>query len=89
MNAATRTRQPVGPCDRRILRIASTLESMAFTAGDGFKVTTSKSDAGLRDVTFPPHLLPVIENDLDRFVPPGRDSRLFPSVGDPARHPGD
>ena len=89
MNAATRTSHQAAHAIGEFLRIASTLESMAFTAGDGFNVTTPKSDAGLRDVTFPPHLLPVIENDLDRFVTSGRDSRLFPSVGDPARHLGD
>jgi len=55
-------------------------------AGDGFKVTTPKSDAGVRDVSIPPHLLPVIERHLDKHVGPGREALLFPSVGDPTRH---
>lgn len=33
---------------------------------DGFKVTTPKSDAGVRDVAIPPHLIPVIEAHLSR-----------------------
>lgn len=53
---------------------------------DGFQVTTPKSDAGIRDVTIPPHLIPVIEDHLTTYVKPGRDSLLFPSVTDPARH---
>jgi integrase len=53
---------------------------------DGFQVTTPKSDAGIRDVTIPPHLIPVIEHHLKTYVQPGRDSLLFPSVTDPARH---
>lgn len=54
--------------------------------GDDFKVTTPKSDAGIRDISIPPHLIPAIEDHLGKFVRPGRDSLLFPSVGDPTRH---
>ncbi|CAN3128572.1 tyrosine-type recombinase/integrase [Mycobacterium sp. smrl_JER01] len=55
-------------------------------AGDDFKVTTPKSDAGVRDISIPPHLIPVIEDHLDRRVQPGKNALLFPSVGDPERH---
>lgn len=55
-------------------------------AGDDFKVTTPKSDSGVRDIAIPPHLLPTIEDHLKRYVQPGRDALLFPSVGDPDRH---
>ena len=55
-------------------------------AGDDFKVTTPKSDAGIRDVSIPPHLCPVIDHHLERHVRPGREALLFPSVGDPNRH---
>jgi integrase len=49
----------------------------------GFEVTTPKSDAGIRDVAIPPHLLPVMKDHLARFVGPERDALLFP-----ARHGG-
>jgi integrase len=41
------------------------------------KVTTPKSDAGERDVTIPPHLIPAIREHLDRFADPGPDGLLF------------
>jgi integrase len=46
---------------------------------DGFQVTTPKSDAGIRDVAIPPHLLPVMKDHLTRFVGPERDALLFPA----------
>ncbi len=47
---------------------------------DGFMVTTPKSDAGIRDVHIPPHLIPAIEDHLDRHVGAKADSLLFPAV---------
>lgn len=55
-------------------------------AGDDFKVTTPKSDAGIRDISIPPHLLPLIEDHLAAHVRKGRDALLFPSVTDHNRH---
>ncbi|MGG5260331.1 tyrosine-type recombinase/integrase [Phycicoccus avicenniae] len=43
-----------------------------------------KSFASIRDVAIPPHLIPVIENHLERFVRPETDALVFPSVGDPS-----
>lgn len=48
---------------------------------DGFKVTTPKSDAGIRDVAIPPHLIPAIEDHLAKHVGEKADSLLFPAVG--------
>lgn len=45
----------------------------------GFQVTTPKSDAGIRDVAIPPHLLPAVEDHLDRFVDDDPESLLFPA----------
>jgi len=45
--------------------------------GGTFKITTPKSAAGLRDVAIPPHLIPIVEQHLRRFVAPGRDALLF------------
>jgi hypothetical protein len=36
--------------------------------GDGFAVTTPKSDAGTRDVAIPPHLVPFIAEHLAKHV---------------------
>lgn len=46
---------------------------------DGFQVTTPKSDAGIRDVAIPPHLLPTIEAHLKEHVGLEKDSLLFPA----------
>jgi integrase len=45
---------------------------------DGFKVTNPKSDAGTRDVSIPPHLVPVLRSHLDQFAP-GPNDLLFPA----------
>lgn len=46
-------------------------------------VGTPKSAAGIRDVTIPPHLLPVIAEHLHNHVAAGGDALVFPSVQDP------
>ena len=51
-----------------------------------FLVTDPKSDAGIRDVEIPPHLLPVLVDHLDRHTRPEPEALLFPSAGDPSRH---
>jgi integrase len=42
-----------------------------------FSITTPKSDAGARDVRIPPHVIPLIEDHLSKFVEPSRDSLIF------------
>ena len=42
-----------------------------------YSITTPKSDAGLRDVTIPPHIIPLIEEHLAKHVDAGRDSLIF------------
>jgi len=56
------------------------VERGVVRAGGGFNVTTPKSDAGVRDVHVPPHLLPALRDHLDRHVEPGRDALLFPAA---------
>lgn len=51
-----------------------------------YLVGEPKSRAGVRDVTMPPHLLPVMREHLARHVAPGPDALLFPSMTDPGRH---
>ena len=42
-------------------------------------ITTPKSDAGVRDVAIPPHVIPLIEAHLAKHVGTGRDSLIFPA----------
>jgi hypothetical protein len=51
------------------------------TNGGTFEVTTPKSDAGVRDVAIPPHIIPQIEEHLSKYIGNKRDSLLFPRVG--------
>lgn len=57
------------------------------TRVDGqFVVSAPKTEAGLRDVAVPPHLLPALEAHLQSNVARGRQSLLFPAAGDPTKH---
>lgn len=49
------------------------------TNGGTFEVTTPKSEASVRDVAIPPHIIPQIEDHLSRYVGNKRDSLLFPA----------
>ena len=40
---------------------------------------TQESDAGVRDVDIPPHIIPAIEAHLAKHVDKGRDSLVFPA----------
>jgi integrase len=51
----------------------------AVRVGGQFQITTPKSDAGIRDVAIPPHIIPVIEDHLTKYVGKSRDSLLFPA----------
>jgi integrase len=52
----------------------------------GHIVADPKSQAGIRDVAIPPHLLPMIRDHLAEHVGPKRDSLLFPSTRTGTRH---
>jgi len=49
------------------------------TQGGTFTVTTPKSDAGIRDVAIPPHIIPQIEDHLVKYVGDRSDSLVFPN----------
>ncbi|QNF93784.1 site-specific integrase [Janibacter sp. YB324] len=46
-------------------------------------VGSPKSDAGVRDVAIPPHLVPLLEAHLEEHVGPDRDALVFSAVNDP------
>lgn len=51
-----------------------------------YVIGAPKSEAGVRDVAVPPHLLPVIQDHLGKIPGPGPDALLFPAAGDPDKH---
>jgi integrase len=48
-----------------------------------FVIKEPKSDAGIRDVNIPPHLLPMVREHLLTHPAPGLDGLLFPSRNNP------
>ncbi len=44
------------------------------------QVEPPKSEAGIRDVAIPPHLIPVIKEHLDIFAAPSQEGLLFPAA---------
>ncbi|OBH66731.1 integrase [Mycobacterium intracellulare] len=51
-----------------------------------WEVGPPKSDAGIRDVSIPPHLVPAMKIHLAQHVPKSRNALLFPAKGGPDRH---
>ena len=51
-----------------------------------FIVGPPKTEAGIRDVAIPPHLLPMLEEHLAEHTGPARDALLFPSAADSEHH---
>lgn len=45
-----------------------------------------KSDAGVRSVAIPPHVIPALKEHLRQMPVTGRDALLFPAAGDPTAH---
>lgn len=53
----------------------------AVVRADGeFIVGLPKSDAGVRDVAIPPHLVPLVEGHLDDFTGRGKNALHFPAA---------
>lgn len=51
----------------------------ATRVGGKHVITSPKSDAGIRDIDVPPHVVPLIEAHLAKFVGRGRDALVFPA----------
>jgi integrase len=51
-----------------------------------FIVGPPKSDAGVRDVAIPPHLVPLVKDHLKNLTALGRDALLFPAAADDNLH---
>ncbi|WP_197504008.1 site-specific integrase [Mycobacterium sp. 852014-50255_SCH5639931] len=65
--------------DAEVIRIRRAAVRVKTDAGVAFQVTSPKSDAGIRDVSIPPHIVPVIEAHLANHVGESDDSLLFPA----------
>jgi integrase len=69
---------------REVIRI----RRAAVRVGGAYQITTPKSEARVRDVAIPPHLIPVIEDHLAKYVGRSRDSLLFPAENGGHLQPG-
>ncbi len=58
----------------------------AVRVGGTYHVGPPKSDAGIRDVTVPPHLVPMLKSHLDQHVGKPTTALLFPAITDPTAH---
>jgi integrase len=67
---------------RAAVRVKQPTDPLVPAAGAryAYVTTTPKSEASVRDVAIPPHLLPVIEAHLSKHVGTGRDALLFPAA---------
>lgn len=54
--------------------------AVVWTDADTPVVKEPKSEAGIRDVAIPPHILPVLETHLGTWTAPEPDALLFPAV---------
>ncbi len=52
----------------------------AVRAGGEVVIGTPKSEAGIRDVAIPPHLLPIVRDHLGRNITGGKEGLLFPAA---------
>ena len=62
------------------------VQRAAVWVDGGIVVGTPKSDAGIRTVAVPPHLIAAIRAHIQTMPVTGRDALLFPSASDPAKH---
>jgi integrase len=51
-------------------------------------IGSPKSDAGIRDVAIPPHIVPALVDHLERFASPGDDGLIFPNTDGGHLHHG-
>jgi integrase len=51
-----------------------------------FMVGPTKSEAGVRDVDIPPHVMPLLTRHMSTHVGQGPDALLFPAAHDPTAH---
>ena len=73
-----------GDMDLRNNRVSIT--RAVVRVGGRFVVGSPKSDAGVRDVAIPPHLIPVVKAHLKDHTGKGKDSLLFPAAADSNAH---
>lgn len=69
----------------KIIRVRRGVVRVKTETGTARLVKTPKTDAGVRDVPIPPHVLPDLRAHLLEHTAPGRDGLLFPGR-DPETH---
>ncbi|MBS41605.1 MAG: site-specific integrase [Nocardioides sp.] len=73
-----------GDIDLRTNRVSITRG--VVRVGGKFVVGSPKSDAGVRDVAIPPHLVPAVKAHLENHTGKGKDALLFPAAADSNAH---
>jgi integrase len=64
--------------DGRWVGVIQIRRGVVFLKGE-IRVEPPKSEAGIRDVAIPPHLIPIIKEHLETYAAPGQEGLLFPS----------
>lgn len=73
-----------GDLDLRTCRVR--IRRGVVRVGGEYLVGLPKSDAGIRDVAIPPHLMTQVNAHLDNFTGPSSDALLFPAANDADTH---
>ncbi|MBT9254576.1 site-specific integrase [Phycicoccus sp. MAQZ13P-2] len=73
-----------GDIDLRNLRVK--VRRGVVHAGGAYIIGPPKSEAGVRDIAIPPHLLPALRHHLAEHTGPGREALLFPSAANAEQH---
>jgi integrase len=56
------------------------VRAVVWPSADQPMIKEPKSEAGIRDVAIPPHILPALVEHLDHWAAPGPEGLLFPAV---------
>lgn len=56
------------------------VRAVVWPSADQPLIKEPKSEAGIRDVAIPPHILPALLEHLDKWAAPGQEGLLFPAV---------
>lgn len=66
-------------------RMLTVERAVGYVPGEGYDIGDPKSEAGIRRVAIPKHILPAVVDHLKRFTGPEPDALLFPAVGKPGK----
>jgi integrase len=62
------------------------VDSAVYRVGRAAIIDRPKTEAGVRTVPLPPHILPALAAHLDTYAAPGKRGLVFPASTDPSAH---